>query len=292
MEKSPDAFRTISEVADWLGVQTHVLRFWESRFAQVKPVKRAGGRRYYRPGDMALIGGIKRLLHDDGMTIRGVQKLLREAGVRHVQSLSPPLGAERETIEGTALRLGDEPGREVPRTSLRREEMADDADNGEDAQDALFAAGEQADDGAAVLPARVASAAAAAAGKAPPAADDAWEDDDAETGDTSETEAAPVAAFGSVRRDPELPFLRPRKEAASAPTATEPAARPEEPKPPAPILADVPATDPSDASEAHEVGAGAVARLYATDRARLCADPEALRRTVAALRELREENAL
>ena len=99
MEKSPEAFRTISEVADWLGVPTHVLRFWESRFSQVKPVKRAGGRRYYRPSDMALIGGIKRLLHDDGMTIRGVQKLLREQGVRHVAGLSQPLfDAEEEAV--------------------------------------------------------------------------------------------------------------------------------------------------------------------------------------------------
>src|SRR5690606_11479274 len=87
--KSPDAFRTISEVAEWLDVPTHVLRFWESRFTQVKPVKRAGGRRYYRPADMELLGGIKRLLHDDGLTIRGVQKLLREEGVRHVAALSP-----------------------------------------------------------------------------------------------------------------------------------------------------------------------------------------------------------
>ena len=71
MRKSPDAFRTISEVADWLDVPTHVLRFWESRFSQIKPVKRAGGRRYYRPNDMLLIGGIKKLLHEDGMTIRG-----------------------------------------------------------------------------------------------------------------------------------------------------------------------------------------------------------------------------
>ena len=94
MEKSPDAFRTISEVAEWLDVPTHVLRFWESRFAQVKPVKRAGGRRYYRPTDMQLIGGIKKLLHDDGMTIRGVQKLLREEGVRHVATFSQPLEHE------------------------------------------------------------------------------------------------------------------------------------------------------------------------------------------------------
>ncbi len=92
-EKSPEAFRTISEVAEWLGVPTHVLRFWESRFAQVKPVKRAGGRRYYRPADMELLGGIRKLLHDQGMTIRGVQKILREKGVRYVCGLSPSLDA-------------------------------------------------------------------------------------------------------------------------------------------------------------------------------------------------------
>ena len=88
MEKSPDAFRTISEVADLLDTPAHVLRFWESRFSQVRPVKRAGGRRYYRPADLALLGGIKKLLHEDGMTIRGVQKILREQGVRHVAGLS------------------------------------------------------------------------------------------------------------------------------------------------------------------------------------------------------------
>lgn len=91
MGKSADAFRTISEVADWLETPAHVLRFWESKFSQVKPVKRAGGRRYYRPADMLLLGGIKKLLHDDGMTIKGVQKLLREQGVKHVAQLSPPL---------------------------------------------------------------------------------------------------------------------------------------------------------------------------------------------------------
>ncbi len=91
MSKSPDAFRTISEVADWLGVQAHVLRFWESRFSQVKPVKRAGGRRYYRPNDMRLLGGIKKLLHEDGITIKGVQRILREQGVSHVASLSQSL---------------------------------------------------------------------------------------------------------------------------------------------------------------------------------------------------------
>lgn len=88
MDKSPDAFRTISEVADVLETPAHVLRFWESRFPQLKPVKRAGGRRYYRPSDVALLSGIKRLLHDEGLTIRGVQKILRDQGARHVAGLS------------------------------------------------------------------------------------------------------------------------------------------------------------------------------------------------------------
>jgi DNA-binding transcriptional MerR regulator len=87
MAKSRDAFRTISEVSDWLDTPAHVLRFWESRFTQIKPVKRAGGRRYYRPSDMLLLGGIRRLLHDDGITIKGVQKILREKGVKYVASL-------------------------------------------------------------------------------------------------------------------------------------------------------------------------------------------------------------
>ncbi|WP_170382932.1 MerR family transcriptional regulator [Ruegeria atlantica] len=101
MSKSPDAFRTISEVADWLGVQAHVLRFWESRFNQVKPVKRAGGRRYYRPNDMRLLGGIKKLLHEDGITIKGVQRILREQGVNHVASLSQGLEESAEPIART-----------------------------------------------------------------------------------------------------------------------------------------------------------------------------------------------
>jgi resuscitation-promoting factor RpfA len=88
MDKSPEAFRTISEVADFLNTPAHVLRFWESRFPQIRPVKRAGGRRYYRPADVALLAGIKKLLHDEGMTIRGVQKILREHGIRHVASLA------------------------------------------------------------------------------------------------------------------------------------------------------------------------------------------------------------
>jgi DNA-binding transcriptional MerR regulator len=85
--KSRDAFRTISEVAADLEVQQHVLRFWESRFAQIKPVKRAGGRRYYRPDDVDLLRGIQALLYVDGLTIRGVQKILKERGSRHVAQI-------------------------------------------------------------------------------------------------------------------------------------------------------------------------------------------------------------
>lgn len=94
MNKSPEAFRTISEVADTLDVPPHVLRFWESRFPQVKPVKRGGGRRYYRPEDVRLLRGIRGLLYDDGMTIKGVQKILRERGVRHVAGLGASTDGE------------------------------------------------------------------------------------------------------------------------------------------------------------------------------------------------------
>jgi DNA-binding transcriptional MerR regulator len=96
VDKSPEAFRTISEVADTLDVPTHVLRFWESRFAQVKPVKRGGGRRYYRPEDVRLLRGIRGLLYDEGMTIKGVQKILRERGLRHVIVLGTLPGGEPE----------------------------------------------------------------------------------------------------------------------------------------------------------------------------------------------------
>ena len=87
MDKAPEAFRTISEVADELAVPKHVLRFWEAKFAQLKPMKRGGGRRYYRPEDVALLRGIRFLLYDDGYTIRGVQKILREHGPRFVMDV-------------------------------------------------------------------------------------------------------------------------------------------------------------------------------------------------------------
>jgi len=82
--KGPDAFRTISEAADELHVPQHVLRFWETKFTFIKPMKRAGGRRFYRPTDIAVLRGVRRLLHDEGYTIKGVQKLHREQGVRRL----------------------------------------------------------------------------------------------------------------------------------------------------------------------------------------------------------------
>ena len=127
MDKSPDAFRTISEVADVLETPAHVLRFWESRFPQIKPVKRAGGRRYYRPSDVALLAGIKRLLHDEGLTIRGVQKILRDQGARHVAGLSDDSVELEEIVAGTS---------DLDEAALM---AALEADEGEDARPAAAA---------------------------------------------------------------------------------------------------------------------------------------------------------
>src|SRR3979490_1297533 len=97
--KSAEAFRTISEVAAELDVPQHVLRFWESRFIQIKPVKRAGGRRFYRPEDVDLLRGIRALLYSDGFTIRGVQKLLKEKGLRHVAGVGRGVMPEPVVVE-------------------------------------------------------------------------------------------------------------------------------------------------------------------------------------------------
>ncbi len=93
MDKAPDAFRTISEVAEELDIPQHVLRFWETRFAQIKPMKRSGGRRYYRPDDVDLLKGIRRLLYGEGYTIRGVQRILKEHGIKSVQGLADQASA-------------------------------------------------------------------------------------------------------------------------------------------------------------------------------------------------------
>jgi len=97
VQKSSQAFRTISEVAEELDVPQHVLRFWESKFTQVKPMKRGGGRRYYRPEDVDLLRGVRTLLYEDGFTIKGVQKVFRDRGVRFIIDAGKP-GADRHHI--------------------------------------------------------------------------------------------------------------------------------------------------------------------------------------------------
>jgi DNA-binding transcriptional MerR regulator len=112
LDKAPDAFRTISEVAADLDIPQHVLRFWETRFTQIKPMKRSGGRRYYRPDDVDLLRGIRRLLYGEGYTIRGVQRILKEHGIKSVQGLADQtsavtFGAVEEAI-GLSLQEPDE----------------------------------------------------------------------------------------------------------------------------------------------------------------------------------------
>lgn len=116
MAKGPEAFRTISEAADELHVPQHVLRFWETKFSFIRPMKRAGGRRFYRPHDIAVLRGVRRLLHDEGYTIKGVQRLHREQGVRRLiaagdgEGVPPPEGelpdlAHAELSPGARLQL-------------------------------------------------------------------------------------------------------------------------------------------------------------------------------------------
>jgi DNA-binding transcriptional MerR regulator len=167
LNKAPDAFRTISEVADELDLPQHVLRFWESRFPHIKPMKRGGGRRYYRPEDIDLLRGIRHLLYGDGYTIRGVQRILREQGVRTVQSvghgkapnalIQPRDAAARGAGEGAngAPALGYT----LPPDSTASDEAKEETDEGP-------AAGESASEG---HPTVELSAAAAAPVAQPPA---------------------------------------------------------------------------------------------------------------------------
>ena len=112
MDKAPDAFRTISEVADELDVPQHVLRFWETRFAQIKPMKRSGGRRYYRRDDVELLRGIRHLLYGQGYTIRGVQRILREQGIKAVQGFSGGIALRHAVpageVEAPELEMDDD----------------------------------------------------------------------------------------------------------------------------------------------------------------------------------------
>ncbi len=115
MDKAPDAFRTISEVAEEINVPQHVLRFWESRFTQIRPLKRGGGRRYYRPDDVDLLRGVRHLLYGEGYTIRGVQRILREQGLSFVQEVwragveLPPPAMEEGDADEAELEIAARP---------------------------------------------------------------------------------------------------------------------------------------------------------------------------------------
>ena len=119
LKKAPNAFRTISEVADELHIPQHVLRFWETKFAQVKPLKRGGGRRYYRPDDIQLLRRISDLLYNQGYTIKGVQRLLREGGGKLSDNIPPPTAEERAAAEAEMAEAEQEmliPGLDLPPT--------------------------------------------------------------------------------------------------------------------------------------------------------------------------------
>ncbi|HEY7246585.1 MAG TPA: MerR family transcriptional regulator [Xanthobacteraceae bacterium] len=117
MDKAPEAFRTISEVAAELEIPQHVLRFWESRFHEIRPMKRGGGRRYYRPQDMDLLRGIRHLLYAEGYTIRGVQRILKEQGQRFVQNVWQP-GAPQPPRTGADTALREAAAEVAPREEL------------------------------------------------------------------------------------------------------------------------------------------------------------------------------
>jgi DNA-binding transcriptional MerR regulator len=118
--KGPEAFRTISEAADELSVPQHVLRFWETKFAFIRPMKRAGGRRFYRPSDIAVLRGVRRLLHDEGYTIKGVQRLHREEGLRRLVSA----GGEGAATSAPAQAPAENGGRDGLYEALRDLEAA------------------------------------------------------------------------------------------------------------------------------------------------------------------------
>lgn len=228
VQKSRDAFRTISEVADWLDVPTHVLRFWESRFSQIKPVKRAGGRRYYRPSDMRVIGGVKALLHDQGMTIRGVQKLFREEGIKHVSSFSATLHGEApeglvEESDTPVIEAEAAPAAPAPAARTSRDATPDPVPE-------------------------------------PAGLSEASEDSetDSDTGGAPEDVIAPedTPIFAHSRRSAPQPV----KESPREPETEAPAAL----RPTIPATPDVPSTDPDDDDDAHLRPAGAAARLLVT----------------------------
>lgn len=250
-EKSRDAFRTISEVAEWLDVPTHVLRFWESRFSQIKPVKRAGGRRYYRPSDMRVIGGVKVLLHDQGMTIRGVQKLFREEGIKHVSGFAPPLFGEEEeedVVEAAALDEGALEQAVRPAARATRDAEPAPVGTAEPTPREETPVAEADDD----VPPLFRSAARSAPRPAPPVETPADEPAEAET------------ALAEPEPEPE----------------------PEAPAPAIPPTPDVPETDSPDDAPEHEKGPGVAARLRLVDQGTLARHRDTLREAAEQLRAL------
>jgi DNA-binding transcriptional MerR regulator len=127
MEKSPEAYRTIREVADSLDLPQHVLRFWETRFPQIRPLKRAGGRRYYRPDDIERLRIIKRLLYEEGYTIKGVQKLFKEQGVQALSAASLPVLEPSPEVSSAVehhVQANEGPGVRETRPGLADDEVA------------------------------------------------------------------------------------------------------------------------------------------------------------------------
>jgi len=266
MEKSPDAFRTISEVAEWLDIPTHVLRFWESRFAQIKPVKRAGGRRYYRPSDMRLIGGVKTLLHDQGMTIRGVQKMLREHGVKHVSSFSQSLDTDlEETLDDTVIEHTSTAAQpESPAPAARQTYTAEPAPEPEPAPAADVSAEDEDGEQHNMFPAR---------GQADP-----------ETG-VEDTVQMPTFVPSRTRPPVEATAVEPTR---VEPVATEPPA----PAPPKiPATPDVPDTDPADDDPSFPDMPGIAARLAALPKAHLAAHRDTLKAARDRLTALRDNQS-
>ncbi|WP_249139092.1 MerR family transcriptional regulator [Actibacterium sp. MT2.3-13A] len=251
MGKSPDAFRTISEVSEWLETPAHVLRFWESRFTQVKPVKRAGGRRYYRPSDMLLLGGIKKLLHEEGMTIRGVQKILREQGVKHVAALSQPLDGAGQAEAEAAIAPPSAPDSAPPAGPERESPAAAPAPQAE-----------------APGPTPQAPASQAASGVRP----------------SNVVPLSPLVPQLDLFAEgvPEAAESEPEA-AAARPAAHEPGARR-----PAPLGADLPAADPADDSLPAEPGLRARLRDPARARHLATRHPAALTAALARLSDLRD----
>ncbi len=280
MEKSPDAFRTISEVAEWLDIPTHVLRFWESRFSQIKPVKRAGGRRYYRPSDMRLIGGVKVLLHDQGMTIRSVQKTLREEGIKHVSTFSPPLDGDEvsgvgDVIEGTAVEeIAEQPA--APAPAARGTHVATPDPIETPAEEPTVAALDDDDEDDLI---------------------DLMADDDGDD-EASSTAPEPEPEPEVASEDAPVMFRRaatsrvvdpaPVPEPVEQDAAPEPEPAPEPDSPKIPATPGVPDTDPADEDPAFASGTSAAARLIVLPPEELAAHAETLAAARSKLIELRD----